>query len=322
MRAVLHHLGIPFRGTRFFRDFFAGSVVMLRYVLRGLRKVTALGWTAIQEDAASSPEKKQEGDGKKEERAKQKGAKKSKTEDALESCGVALIALLVGIGGISLLASMLWYLAAPYLKAAAPVIAGVVGAGWVLTALLIAPPEKKTTTQNDHKKGAGEEDQESATTHTTDPVETARRALLRFILEALDDAATKKIQGVHIGTLLERLREEATGFDTWTVTHLREWCEAAQLPVTKTKVGAKSPTWGIRVDKFAEAFGRTPGEALTDLFSTPPEGPSQAEQETPTSPPTEVPRPASPGPLLEAAEQADGEPRLRLVPVPSPESAA
>ncbi|MBC9730686.1 hypothetical protein [Streptomyces sp. TRM68367] len=134
------------------------------------------------------------------------------------------------------------------------------------------------------------------------------------------------LQGVHIADLLDRLKKKNWGFEAWDIARLRRWCEAAGFPVTKTKVGAKSPTWGIRADQLVAVVGMPLLDYLDTLdqttLRTPTEAPAEGGAEAPAEAAEQPPADPSPAPLLSPEQEVLSGPVLRVVPDPSPETAA
>ncbi|MEV6676327.1 hypothetical protein AB0N09_05580 [Streptomyces erythrochromogenes] len=235
--------------------------------------------------------------------------------------GLAFCALVIGAAYAfapslaSTAAEHVW----PYIRPYAWWAVGVLTIAWVVGAWVLSPYEQPASL-NDHERSAGEHDIE--TTPAPDP----QQAMLRFIVQAVVDGKAKGVQGVHIAVLLAQLQDEAPGFTTWDVTKLREWCEAAGFPVTKTKVGPASPTWGIRFDKLEQLFGRPVEQVLAHLDQTPADtplpapvqGPETPPVAAPTSPPAEAPAHTPGSTPDEAPAPPPAERRLHPVPDPSP----
>ncbi|MEW1760428.1 hypothetical protein AB0393_28440 [Streptomyces cyaneofuscatus] len=342
MRALLKKVGgiplvkeisIPFQGGRqsllLLIPLIAGSRLIASFLLRKVGRVVKLGWTAAMNlDApaakAASTDKRQQGEPADEGSSDTSGptttkvvkkAARASSDDTIErvglGCMILLFAAVVVVGLGWLFMWLVWPSIAPY----APVGAAVLGAIWVIAALMIAPPLQEDTTRNDHEKLAGEQDQESDQDRFT-------RGLVRFIVAAVRDAAPEH-QGVHIAELLERLQREARGFEAWEQLQLREWCTAVKVPVSRNvRAKGKGPTWGVRADELQAAFGTSLDEALEALARPLPRAPSEGPPAAPvpgeeggpvpplTAPPGEAPLPAGQGTPLQAP--------LQTVPDPSP----
>ncbi|MFE2852733.1 hypothetical protein ACFXJO_16585 [Streptomyces lavendulae] len=319
---------IPFGGIwHVVRHIAAGSRVMVvfacKHTGRGIRFVLSAALTSssapAQAPAAAKAPPKAKGKGKKGRRA---GGPKAPRPPARKGRrvtleGLAFCALVIGaayefappLAGAA--TEHVW----PYIRPYAWWAVGVLIIAWVVGAWVLSPYEQPATL-NDHEVSAGEQDIEA--TSAPDP----QQAMLRFIVQAVAEAKAKGVQGIHIATLLARLQDEAPGFTTWDVTKLREWCVAAGFPVTKTKVGPASPTWGIRFDKLEELFGWPVEQVLAHLDQAPAGAPLPTPVQGPEHPPAEAPAHTPDSTADEAPAGAPAPPpaerHLHPAPVPSP----
>ncbi|GAA3710260.1 hypothetical protein ACRWOO_04500 [Streptomyces sp. NEAU-PBA10] len=342
---LVKEIGIPFRGGRqsllLLLPLISGSYLIASYLLRKVGRLIKAGCSAAmnldapaakaapavkaQDDESADPGSGGES-GPSTTKVTKKAAQAS-ADDAIERVGLGCLIISFVIVVVAGLIWLFIWLAWPHIAPYAKIGAAVLGALWVIAALMIAPPLKESATPNDHEKSAGEQDQESDQESDRDRF---ARGLAQFIVAAVRDAAPDHM-GVHIAELLERLQKEARGFDNWEQLQLREWCTAAGIPVSRNvRAKGKGPTWGVRADELQQAFGTSLDEALETLsrpLSGPPvpapsegpaEAPVQAAESGPdapltaplTAPPAEAPVPAGHSTLLQ--------PRLQTVPDPSP----
>ncbi|MFE1476662.1 hypothetical protein ACFW6N_22775 [Streptomyces cyaneofuscatus] len=334
---LVKEISIPFRGGRqsllLLLPLISGSYLIASYLLRKVGRLIKAGCSAAmnldapaakaapavktQDDESADPGSGGES-GPSTTKVTKKAARAS-ADDAIERVGLGCLIISFVIVVIAGLIWLFIWLAWPHIAPYAKIGAAVLGALWVIAALMIAPPPKESATPNDLEKSAGEQDQES-------DQDRFARGLAQFIVAAVRDAAPEHM-GVHIAELLERLQKEARGFDNWEQLQLREWCTAAGIPVSRNvRAKGKGPTWGVRADELQQAFGTSLDEALEALSrprSGPPvpapsegpaEAPVQAAESGPdaplTAPPAEAPVPAGHSTPLQ--------PRFQTVPDPSP----
>ncbi|WP_086860362.1 hypothetical protein, partial [Streptomyces milbemycinicus] len=247
MRGLLRELAIPFQGSKeTFQLFLTGSRLIVQYVVdavfKGLR-----AWIGLFLDTD------------------EKGHRRTSAGD---SCAIGFLALFILLAVLGLLGVLAWFFVVPYAAPYMPVVVVVVAAGWVVvafTAVFAATPRLETPTPNDHEKSAGEKDRGA----------DAVRTVVAFTVEAVAMAEGEGLQGVHIADLLDRLKAKNWGFQGWDVPRLRKWCQAAGFPVTKTKVGTASPTWGIRADQLIAVVEMPLLDYLGTLDRTPLRAPAE-----------------------------------------------
>ncbi|MER5372661.1 hypothetical protein [Streptomyces sp. NPDC002553] len=333
MRAMLKEVSIPFKGARqaprlLLLPLLTGSRLIVSFLLRRLGRVLKLGWSAAMNldtpPTQSAPTAKSQDGGPAGEsgpsttKVEQKAARTA-ADDTIERVGLGCLIILFAVAVIAGIVWLFMWLVWPYIEPFVPIGSAVLAVVWILAAWMIAPSVKESATKNDHEKSTGEQVQESDQERFT-------RGLVRFIVAAVRDAADEHM-GVHIAELLERLQQEARGFDTWTQLQLREWCTAATIPVSRNvRAKGKGPTWGVRADELQEAFGTSLDkavEALSRPAAPPPsEGPSATpDQPEENSPATPLPVPPPEGPVP-AADSTPAQAHLQAVPAPSPEAAA
>ncbi|MCX4458529.1 hypothetical protein OOK58_42205 [Streptomyces sp. NBC_01728] len=303
--------------------FLRGSWILLCLIWRSL--ATALKLAVSRPAAPPAKPKTAKADAEEdaedaevEEKAKPKAAPTRPVGNFTDQLGLAILAIVVGCGALSMVGTVLLYLLRPYMT----IVATVLVLGWfaaALTADLVTRPE------NDHEKLAGEEPQgdapEEAEEEGPEDDEEAREARWQAAQERLRTfvehqvAATAggyvegiKGRGARVDDLLAEQQENG-GLPGMERKGLMELLEMAGITVREqmkfrvleeTSAGWK---WkqknvpGVHVEDLAEDIGRTPRLPAHLVPSLDPSG-------APISPPDPASIPAQETPPIPAARTA------------------
>ncbi|MCX4609456.1 hypothetical protein [Streptomyces mirabilis] len=307
--------------------FLRGSWILLCLIWRGLASALKLAVSRPAGPPVKPKTAKAEGekadvedieDAEGEEKAKPKAAPVRQVGNFTDQLGLAVLAIGVGCGALSVVGTALRYLLRPYMT----IVATVLVLGWIATALTVGLGSHP---ENDHEESTGEELQEGAREEEEeeDPQddEEAREARWQAAQERLRTfvehqvAATAggyvegiKGRGARVDDLLAEQQKNGglPGMERKGLMELLEMAGIAVREQMKFRVLEETSTgwkWkqknvpGVHVEDLAEDIGRTPRLPAHLVPSLDPSG-------APISPPDPASIPAQETPPIPAARTA------------------
>lgn len=292
-----------------------GSVILTRRVCGCAVHGVRLAWDAAAVDPQATVRRQAKADAAAREKAAEDGATGDLSDitarpvapvrrPAPDAGGILALGAALAAGAVS----AAWRMAAPSLgewwTALEPyhslIISGA-GLAWMAAAWMIAPPpadedDDQEEWDDDDVDQDDDDVQEDADDAEEGP-EDRGTALLWHVIRDLSDAEYAKRAGVHVDVLLDSARAAGHVPGDADVTSMREWLEAAGIPVTD-KVGMRiegKPVTrtGVRLDAVTAALGMTPTTLLNSRTATAPGGgpaaPAGRAGETPAETPSEAP---------------------------------
>ncbi|MFE0541101.1 hypothetical protein [Streptomyces sp. NPDC058891] len=255
---------------RFLHDLAAGSVVLVRLIMRGLLAALRAASHNATAPAKTEPVYK---DGQEEQPAsgtKTRAATAVRSgTDRVEQIAMGALVVLVCAGAVGTFGGVVLVWLRPYL----PLIAGVAVVGWIVAALVAAPGPQQS---NDHETSAGEQQPEGEPEE--DPWPAQREAIRRFVDQAVAAGAAghaeAKGRGARVDDLLTALQERGAvpDFDRAAMTELLERCGITVREQMKFRVGGKQKnTPGVHIEDLARDLGhapRLPAHLVPDLTPT------------------------------------------------------